>query len=309
MRDTIIRVLTEASKVSRDIVLLTGDLGFGVLQNFSEQFPGRLINVGIAEQNMTGVAAGLSLEGKTVVTYSIGNFNTLRCLEHIRNDICYHQLHVIIVSVGCGLSYGPLGFSHHSTEDMSIMRSIPNLIVVSPGCLWEAEQATTAALNSPGSYYLRVDKASVPSTERPGEQFVLGKARLFGDGRDCTLVTTGGMLRVVLAAQASLLHENIACRVISVPTIKPFDSSVVLNSVRETKGMVTVEEHTIVGGLGSAVAEVLADHCAAPRFFRRIGLNDCFATVVGSQEYLREYYHIGESHIVQEVRRCIERSG
>lgn len=305
MRDTIIRVITDACRVKRDIVLLTGDLGFGVLQSFKERFPKQFVNVGIAEQNMTGLAAGLALEGKTVLTYSIGNFNTLRCLEQIRNDICYHQLHVIIVSVGSGVSYGPLGFSHHATEDISIMRSIPNLTVLSPGCLWEAEQAAIAALGAPGSYYLRVDKSSAGHTARPDEQFCIGRARLLREGADCTLVATGGILGAVLAAQTTLLKEHIACRVISVPTVKPLDSQVLLDAARETRGIITVEEHTIVGGLGGAVAEVLLEQRAMPDFFRRIGLQDSFATVVGSQEYLREYYQMSENHIIQEVRRCV----
>lgn len=305
MRDTIIRAITEASRVNRDIVLLTGDLGFGVLQSFKEQFPKQFVNVGIAEQNMTGLAAGLALEGKTVLTYSIGNFNTLRCLEQIRNDICYHQLHVIVVSVGSGVSYGPLGFSHHATEDVSIMRSLPNLTVLSPGCLWEAEQAAVAALASPGPYYLRVDKSSAGHTELPDEQFLIGKARLLREGADCTLVTTGGILGAVLAAQTALLTENIACRVISVPTVKPLDSQVLVDAARETRGIITVEEHTIVGGLGGAVTEVLVDHHVMPHFFKRLGLQDTFATIVGSQEYLREYYQMSEHHIIREVRRCV----
>ncbi len=305
MRDTIIKAITDASRVNRDIVLLTGDLGFGVLQNFKEQFPKQLVNVGIAEQNMTGLAAGLALEGKTVLTYSIGNFNTLRCLEQIRNDVCYHQLHVIIVSVGSGVSYGPLGFSHHATEDISIMRSIPNLTVLSPGCLWEAEQATIAALRAPGPYYLRVDKSSAGHTELSDEQFIIGKTRLLREGTDCTLVATGGILGTVLTAQTALLEEDIACRVISVPTVKPLDNLMLLDAARETGGIITVEEHSIVGGLGGAVAEVLVDQLVMPRFFKRIGMKDTFTTIVGSQEYLREYYQMSEHHIIREVRRCV----
>ncbi len=185
------------------------------------------------------------------------------------------------------------------------MRIIPNLTVLSPGCLWEAEQAAIAALRAPGPYYLRVDKSSAGHTALPGEQFAIGKARLLRDGTACTLVATGGILGVVLAAQSALLEEKLACRVISVPTVKPLDRQVLLDAARETGGIITVEEHTIVGGLGGAVAEVLLDQLVMPRFFKRIGLQDTFTTIVGSQEYLREYYEMSEHYIVQEVRRCV----
>ena len=153
MRDHFIKTLSSAVEINPNIILITGDLGFGVLDNFKKQFPNNFINAGVAEQNMTGIAAGMALEGKIVFTYSIANFPTLRCLEQIRNDVCYHNLNVNIVSIGGGFSYGPLGISHHATEDLAIFRSLPDITVVSPSGLWETAEATKALIENPGASF------------------------------------------------------------------------------------------------------------------------------------------------------------
>ena len=162
MRDHFVKRLCELAESDRRITLITGDLGFGVLNEFRQRFPRQFINAGIAEQNMTGLATGMALEGRIVFTYSIGNFSTLRCLEQIRNDACYHEANVKIVSVGGGFSYGALGISHHATEDLAIMRSLPGLTVVSPCGLWEAVQAAEAVTRTPGVCYVRIDKSAGP---------------------------------------------------------------------------------------------------------------------------------------------------
>src|ERR1700689_621579 len=176
------------------VYLLVGDLGFGVVEPFMQKFPKRFLNVGVAEQNMTGVAAGLALTGKIVFTYSIANFPILRCLEQIRNDVCYHRANVKIVSVGSGMSYGPLGISHHATEDISIIRALPNITVVSPCDCWEAGEATHALALRPGAGLLPLHKSFAPETVKPGEMFRRGKARTVPPGRDVTLIATGGIL-------------------------------------------------------------------------------------------------------------------
>ena len=158
MRDAFLKKITELAAIDKDVVLLTADLGFGVFENFESKFPGQYFNVGVAEQNMTGLAAGLALEGKKVITYSIGNFATLRCLEQIRNDGCYHDLNITIVASGGGFSYGSLGMSHHTTEDIAILRALPAMSVVAPGTAWEAGEATEALIKSNGVGYLRLDK-------------------------------------------------------------------------------------------------------------------------------------------------------
>lgn len=288
MRDTFIKALSEMAAADPSIMLLTGDLGFGVLNNFQAEHPRQFLNVGVAEQNLSGVAAGLALEGHRVFTYSIGNFPTLRCLEQIRNDICYHSLPVTIVAVGGGFSYGALGASHHATEDLAILRSLPQMTVLAPGDKWETAALTRALGSAAGPAYLRLDKSSAPDTGRSGEILAWGRARRLRDGNDLTLVATGGILGNVLAAADELAEQGCSCRVLSMPFVQPLDGLALQQAVTDTAGLVVVEEHTLAGGLGGAVAEALLDQGAVPRLFLRLGLTGGFPEVVGSQAYLRQ---------------------
>ena len=308
MRDTFIRELEALAGRDPLIFLVTGDLGFGVLTGFASRHPRQYLNAGVAEQNMTGIATGLALEGRVVFTYSIANFPILRPLEFIRNDAAYHDANVNVVAIGGGFSYGALGISHHATEDLAIMRSLPGLTVVSPCDTWEVAQAVPALAEAPGASYLRLDKSSAGDTHRPGERFVLGRARQLRDGADMTIVVTGGIMGVVLRAVESLAGQGIACRVLSMHTIKPLDRDALLAAARETGGIVTVEEHTVDGGLGGAVAECCLEAGVAPRAFRRIGLRRGFSSIVGSQDYLRSTYGMDGQAIVAQVRAAVEAS-
>lgn len=305
MRDVFINKLMQLAEINPKILLITGDLGFRVLDQFAKTFPRQYLNAGVAEQNMTGVAAGLALEGRTVLTYSIGNFPTLRCLEQIRNDICYHGADVKIVSIGGGFGYGSLGFSHHATEDLTIMRVLPEMTVVAPGDHWEAAEATEALIQTRGPAYLRLDKATAGETSRLGEKFELGKARKLREGSDMTLISTGGSLEVVLHSADLLEKKGIQCRVLSMHTLKPLDEQAVLDAAHETGGIVTVEEQSILGGLGGAVSEVCLEEGAIPRKFYRIGLREGFTTVVGNQQYLRQEYHINECFVVEKTMELL----
>jgi transketolase len=305
MRDVFFQRLSELAEVDPRIMLITGDLGFGVLDKFAARFPNRFINAGVAEQNMTGLATGLALEGRVVFTYSIGNFPTLRCLEQIRNDACYHAANVKVVAIGGGFSYGALGISHHATEDLSILRSLPDISVVAPGDDWEAAEATTALVATPGTCYLRLDKSSAGDTHRPGDSFQIGRARLVRDGTDATLIASGGILGVALAAAETLAHQGVTTRVLSMHTLKPIDGDAIEAACRETGAVVTLEEHTIDGGLGGAVAEVCMDRGIIPRRFHRVGLRDGFSSIVGSQAYLRERYGLDESAVTKAVLRTL----
>ncbi|MBA3341128.1 MAG: transketolase [Gemmatimonadaceae bacterium] len=305
MRDNFVRQLSEIARTDRRLFLMTADLGFRVLDDFATEFPRKFLNVGIAEQNMIGIATGLALEGRIVFTYSIGNFSTLRCLEQIRNDACYHGANVKVVAVGGGFSYGVLGISHHATEDLAIMRSLPDMTVVAPGDQWESREATKALFATPGACYLRLDKSAAPATARSGEVFTLGKARTVRQGSDITLAATGGILGAALEAADSLVEQGIACRVLSIHTIKPFDTESILSACRETGGIVTVEEHTIHGGLGSLVAETCLDEGVKPALFRRIGLRAGFSSVVGSQEHLRREYGMDAVAIAKAVAELL----
>jgi transketolase len=305
MRDTFIKELAELARKDDRILLMTADLGFKVLDQFAEEFPRQCLNVGVAEQNMIGLATGMALDGRVVFAYSIGNFSTLRCLEQIRNDACYHEANVKVVAVGGGFSYGPLGISHHATEDLSIMRSLPNMMVVAPGDQWETREATKALAMTSGTGYLRLDKSAAPATARPGEPFSLGRARTVREGTDITLVATGGILGAALEAADSLVEQGTTCRVLSMHTIKPFDSEAIVRACRETGGIVTVEEHTIHGGLGSLVAETCLDSGVRPNVFRRIGLRAGFSSTVGSQEYLRREYGMDPGSIAKVVAELV----
>lgn len=309
MRDAFVEVLTEAAARNPRVMLVTGDLGFGVLTGFEEKFPRQFINAGVAEQNMTAIACGLALEGRKVFTYSIANFGTLRCLEQLRNDVCYHGADVTAVAVGGGFSYGQLGMSHFATEDLAIMRALPGMRVIAPASKWEAAEATKAILAEGGPCYLRLDKGDSASGPERGGAFVIGKARALRDGRDITLIACGAVLAEALAAADGLARTGIAARVISMPTVKPLDTDAVRAAARETGGIVTIEEHNVLGGLGAAVAETCLESGDVPRLFLRLGIPDIFPTIVGDQNYLREHVGLSASAIAERVERAMRGRG
>jgi len=294
MRDAFIKELSLLAEARPEIVLITGDLGFGVLDDFAKRFPDQFVNAGVAEQNMTAIACGMALEGRQVYTYSIANFTTLRCLEQIRNDVCYHDADVKLVAVGGGFSYGPLGMSHFATEDMAILRSLPNMRVVAPTDPWEAAALTRQIAAQKGPTYLRLDKGKAGLAPT---QTLLGKARVIRDGKDLTLIAAGAILREAVSAAALLEKQGVSVRVLAIHTLKPIDAQALIAAARQTGGIVTVEEHTVLGGLGGAVAETLLEAGAPPRVFRRIGLTDRFPTVVGDQDYLRREYAMHDAAI------------
>ena len=306
MRDSFIHTLNTLAPRYPNLMLLTGDLGFGVLNDFIARYPRQFLNMGVAEQNMSGVAAGLALEGHIVFTYSIGSFPTLRCLEQIRNDICYHGANVKIVTVGGGMSYGAVGMSHHATEDIAALRSLPGMTVLSPGDLWEAAEATRFLLRQEGPAYLRLDKSFAQPTVRPDEVFEAGRIRTVREGSNVTLAATGGILCEALLASELLAGSGISCRVLSVHTIKPLDSETLVAAAIQTHGLVTIEEHTVEGGLGGAVAEVLMEAGTLPRFFLRMGLRNCFSSEVGSQRYLRKVHDLDAASIAKTVCAKLE---
>ncbi|MCZ6533018.1 MAG: transketolase [SAR324 cluster bacterium] len=302
MRDAFVEELLAFLKRDAQVMLLTADLGFGIFDEIAAQCPGQFFNVGVAEQNMVGIATGLALEGRKVFTYSIANFAFLRCMEQIRNDACYHDLNINIAASGGGFSYGALGMSHHATEDLSILRSLPGITLVAPGTVWEMRQAVPALLAAPGVSYLRIDKSHAEDSAAGAVPYTLGKARRLREGTDVTLIATGGILREALLAAEALAKERIECRVLSMHTVKPLDEHEVLAAARETRGIVTVEENTVLGGLGSAVAETCLEAGTSPGFFRRIGMADTYATVVGSQTYLKQIYGMDAAAIADTVR-------
>jgi transketolase len=305
MRTAFIKELFELAKQDERIVLIVGDLGFGVVTPFMEQLPRQFLNAGVAEQNMTGMAAGMALSGKIALTYSIANFPTLRCLEQVRNDVCYHNANVKIVSVGGGLTYGAMGATHHAVEDIAVMRALPGLLVVAPGDPVEARSATRAVIAYHGPCYLRLGKAGEPVVHQSPIEFDLGKAIRMREGKDVTLISTGGILPHVVQAVDLLEKEGIHARLLSMHTVKPLDTAAVLAAARQTEAIFTVEEHSILGGLGSAVAEVLAEADAVKVPFKRLGLPPAFSPHIGSQEYMLERHGLTGQGIAKNVAAAL----
>ena len=304
MRDHVIGRLTELALQDPRIMLITGDLGFGVLDLYREKCASQFINAGVAEQNMTAMATGMAMEGFIVFTYSIANFPILRCLEQLRNDACYHDANVNVLAVGGGFSYGALGMSHHATEDLSIMRALPNMKVVVPSDPWQAAIAIDSLVDSPGPSYLRIDKSSA-GFEKPSEGgFDLGKGRWIRRGQDVAIIGSGGILAECVVAANILADNDVAAGVLEMATIKPIDEDAVRAAALQFPLIVTVEEHSIIGGLGGAVAEVMAQEgCGTPLV--RIGLDDIYSSVVGSQQYLRNRYGMDAAAIVGRVQDAL----
>jgi transketolase len=291
MRDAFVKKLTELAREDSDIMFLTGDLGFGVFDDFEKEFPTQYLNVGVAEQNMTGIAAGLGLEGKKVFTYSIANFSTLRCLEQIRNDAAYHEVNLTVVSSGGGFTYGALGMSHHATEDLAIMRALPDVTVLAPSTAWEAYHATKAITETSGVGYLRIEKGGIQEPVDENTDFIIGKSIEVVAGEDLTIITCGRIIEECLEAAKLLKKRGITANVVSMHSIKPIDSNAILSYAKNTNNIITVEEHNKSGGLGSAVSEVLTDNFSSCKLLR-IALEDKYSSIVGSQDYLRSIYKL-----------------
>lgn len=299
MRLSFIDSLCEQAEKDERIWLLCGDLGYSVLEKFIERFPGRFINVGVAEQNMIGVAAGLALSGKVVFVYSIANFVTMRCLEQIRNDVGYHNLDVKIVGVGGGVAYGSAGYTHHALEDLAAMRLMPNMTVIAPGDPQEARLATAALATTPGPAYLRLGKAGERSVHTDLHAFRIGEAIPVRTEGDVTLISTGGTLSLAMQAHEALAAQGVAARVLSMPTFSPLDRAAILKVATETSHVITLEDHGL-GGLGSAVAEVLAE-ASLPVRFTPLRIRGITSDTVGSQAAIHAAHGLSVSGILQAV--------
>lgn len=300
MRDTFFATLSQLAKENKNIEVVTGDLGFGVLKPFWEAHPDQIINAGIAEQNLTSVAAGMALEGKTVFTYSIGNFPTLRCLEQIRNDCAYHNANVKVVCVGGGFVYGSLGMSHHATEDIAVMRALPDVTVLCPGDLVEAKAVTKAIASYPGTCYVRLGRGGEKKIHPDNIDFEIGKAIKVQDGEEIAIFSTGAIFEEVSEACEILKESGINPTVYTFPTVKPIDEKTIREIAESHKLIITCEEHNLSGGFGSAVAEVLAELSAHARLLR-MGMNDQYCTIVGDQKYLRDQYGISGKKIAEKI--------
>jgi len=301
VRDEFVSALMTLAEADRNVMIVTGDLGFGVLNPFIEKFPAQYLNAGVAEQNMAGLAAGMALEGKIVFTYSIANFNTLRCLEQIRNDICYHNANVKIVSVGGGFSYGALGISHHATEDLAILRSVPNLTVLAPGDRMETRLAVKACCATDGPFYLRLGRGGEPLLYKKEPVFRIGKGIVISEGPDLVLMSTGGILQSAMKVRDLLGDNGVRATLCSMPSIQPFDAGLTRTLAAGVPLVVTVEEHIVNGGLGSCVAEVIAEMTSKRASLLRLGLPGRFTCEVGDQEFLRNLHGLAPETMVTRI--------
>lgn len=294
MRTAFINQLLEEARHNERVFLLIGDLGYHVVEPFAQEFPDRFLNVGIAEQNMAGVAAGLAMTGYNVYIYSIGNFPTLRCFEQIRNDIAYHKANVKVVSVGAGYAYGSLGATHQATEEIGALRTLPNMVVATPGDPIEARAIATLSANYKGPMYIRLGKA--------GEKIVHAEEKLdlkIGDivpvmqkeGNKKAVIACGNILA---SAKQQIEIEQLHYDLYSVPFVKPLNKQCLQDIVTHyPEGLITIEEHQRSCGMGSAIMELLNDMYAAGEIanypkVQRIAIPDEFVGVVGNQQYLRE---------------------
>nr|WP_317325443.1 transketolase family protein [uncultured Flavonifractor sp.] len=301
------KALAELGGQYPDLVVLDADLsGSTQSQYFAKAYPERFYNMGIAEANMTGVAAGLAACGKKPFTNTFAMFATGRAYEQVRNSVAYPRLNVKIVGSHGGLSVGEDGATHQCIEDYALMRTIPNMMVVSPCDGPEMRLAVKALLEYDGPAYMRLGRLAVDSVtdEIPGYTFQLGKGSLLREGTDVTVIATGMMVQMACAAAQMLAEEGVSVRVIDMHTIKPLDGEIVLKAAQETGCIVTSEEHSIVNGLGSAVAEFVAEHCPVPVV--RHGVNDEFGRS-GAAKAVLEAYGLTAEGIVEKVHQALAR--
>jgi transketolase len=306
MRIAFVNALYDLAKKNPAIMLLTADLGYSVFEQFMTAMPKQYVNVGVAEQNMTGVAAGLAMEGKIPVIYSIVPFATMRNFEQIRNDICYQNLNVKIVGVGAGFSYGPYGHTHHGLEDIGILRTLANLTIFSPGDPIETAFVTEQALGREGPVYIRLGRAGEPRVHQTVPKFRVGRGHIMQEGTDVTILATSTMLYSSMEVAKNLMDRNVSVRVVSMHTIKPLDTQIILDSAEKTSIVCTLEEHAKIGGIGSAVAEVLAEGRKSARLYR-FGVEDKFTKVIGDQDYMRKANGLSVDQISKSILKALNK--
>ena len=306
MRKAFNKELLSIAKRDPRVFMILADIGYGEIEEFAETFPDRFINCGVAEQNMTGVACGVAMEGNIAVTYSIANFPTLRCLEQIRNDVCYHDANVKIVIIGGGMAYGELGISHHSTEDIAIMRALPNMVVLAPCDKAETVALTDAMMAYNGPVYFRCGYKGEPDLHNGPIEVKIGGSAQLRDGKAATVFFAGTVGVNAKKAVEELAAEGIDCRLVSLYSIKPIDKAAIIRAAKETKAIVTLEEHNICGGVGGAVAEVLMDEGVGDVPFKRLAMPDVNATKVGCQAWMREQYGLGVNDVKNAVKSLLK---
>ena len=298
------KALVKLGKINDDVVVLDADLSKSTKTNdFCKAYPNRFFNMGIAEQNLVGAACGFAAAGKIPFASTFAMFATGRAFEVIRNSACYPKLNVKICATHAGITVGEDGGSHQSVEDISLMRSIPNMTVLVPADGVEAEKMIFAAAEFNGPMYVRLGRSAVPTLFDEDYNFEIGKGVVLKEGNDATIIACGMMVNEAILASDMLKEENINVRVINMSTIKPIDTELIIKAAKETKAIVTAEEHSIIGGLGSAVSEVVSENC--PIIVKKVGINDCFGES-GTPAELLEKYGLTAKHIVEKVKEAMQ---
>ena len=306
MRNAFADELTKLGNDDPRVVMLSGDIGNRLFDKFKDKHPSRFFNCGVAEANTMGVAAGLAMNGLRPVAYTITPFVTTRCLEQIRTDVCYHEAPVTIVAVGAGLAYSGLGPTHHACEDISFLRSIPNMVVICPGDAFEVRGALRAALQQDRPVYIRMGKKGEPVVHKgPLADFAIGKAITISEGSDVCLLSTGNMLPEATLAAHQLNENGISAEVVSFHTVKPLDEARLKASFARFRLVATLEEHSLIGGFGSAVSEWLVDSETPHRKFLRFGTPDSFFKKSGEQEYAREVLGLTGHQIAEKILHAL----
>jgi transketolase len=308
MRETCLDQVYELARKDPRVVFVGSDLGVGTLRKFKEEMPDRFHMEGISEMHLVGMSAGLALEGSIVYANTISTFLTRRCFEQVAVDVCLHNLPVRLIGNGGGLVYAPLGPTHLAIEDISIFRALPNMTICAVADAEEMKRLMPQTVDHPGPIYIRLGKGYDPIVTNDSVPFRIGKGLKFRDGGDALLVTTGITLKVAQEAAAKLAEEGVQCTILHMPTIKPFDREQMLDLAGGVRAIAVIEENTVIGGLGCAVAEEIAEAGFSPgKKFKRIGIPDVFSDRYGSQANLMDYHHINAASTVETVRRLLGR--
>lgn len=306
MRNAFAEEITLLAAEDKRVVLLSADIGNRLFDNYKKQFPDRFYNCGVAEANTIGIAAGMAFCGLRPIAYTINSFITARCFEQIRIDVCSNNLPVTIVGVGGGLSYSSLGVTHHSCEDIAIMRVLPNMTVICPGDAFEVRASIRAALKYDAPVYIRLGKKGEPLVHKGMPDFKIGKAIIINEGNinegnDVCLLSTGNMLPNVVKAAEILKSQKVSAQVVSFHTIKPLDKDILSSAFGRFKIVAVIEEHSLLGGLGGSVAEWLADQSPQKAILLRFGTKDTFLHKVGDQSYARHYFGLTAEAISKRI--------
>jgi len=309
MRNAFAEEVTSLAADDKRIVMLPADIGNRLFDKYKEKFPDRFYNCGVAEADTIGIAAGMALCGLRPIAYTINSFITTRCFEQIRVDVCFNNLPVIIAGVGGGLSYSPLGVTHHSCEDIAIMRVLPNMTVICPGDAFEVRAAIRAALKHKGPIYIRLGKKGEPLVHKEIPDLKIGKGITIVDGKELCLLSTGNMLPTAVNVGEILKSQGISAKVISIHTVKPLDKALLSDIFAGFELVATIEEHSLLGGLGASITEWLDEQQmqkVQKAKLLRFGTRDEFLYKVGEQEYARKYFGLDAETISKKIYRAIK---